>query len=156
ILNTAAASEGVVLQVTGAAARPIHIRYDQTGEGASLIRHLIRVEKGAEVTVLESGCATNTVLEAEVAEGAVLNHIRLQSGPRAAHGTQFFARPHEKAQLKTFTLTADGALTRNEVFLDLVGDHGSGHIAGAVLANGASHVDNTVFVTHAAEHCESR
>ncbi|HET7409008.1 MAG TPA: SufD family Fe-S cluster assembly protein, partial [Paracoccaceae bacterium] len=156
ILNTAAASEGVVLQVTGAKTRPVHIRYDQTGESASLIRHLIRIEKGAELTLLESGTATNTVLEVEVAEGGVLHHVRVQKGPRPAHSTHVFARLHEEAQLKTFTMTADGELTRNEVFLDLVGGGGSGHIAGAVLGKNAAHVDNTVFVTHEAEHCESR
>jgi Fe-S cluster assembly protein SufD len=156
ILNTAAATEGVVLQATASQTRPVHIRYDQLGEGASLIRHLVRVEKGAELTLLESGHATNTVLEVEVAEGAILHHVRAQSGPRSAHGTHVFARLHADAQLKTFTLTADGELTRNEVVLELVGDGGSGHIAGAVLAKDGGHIDNTVFVTHTGQHCESR
>src|SRR5690606_20921565 len=62
ILNTAAAAEGVVIQATGRGTRPVHLRYDQTAEGSSLIRHLVRVEKGAELTLLESGHATNTVL----------------------------------------------------------------------------------------------
>lgn len=156
ILNTATATEGLVIQVTGQAKQPIHIRYDQSGEGAALIRHLIRVEKGAEVTVLESGNASNTVLEAEIEEGAILHHIRLQTGPREPHATHFFAKLHANSQLKTFTLTADGELTRNEVVIDLVGDRGSGHIAGAILGKNAAHLDNTIFVTHTAEHCESR
>ena len=156
ILNTAAATEGVVLQATSRETRPVHIRYEQLGEGASLIRHLVRVEKGAELTLLESGHASSTVLEVEVAEGATLHHVRVQSGPRSAHGTHVFARLHGDAQLKTFTMTADGELTRNEVFLELAGDGGSGHIAGAVLAKDGSHIDNTVFVTHAGQHCESR
>lgn len=156
MLNTATATEGLVLQVTGKVQQPIHIRYDQSGEGAALIRHLIRVEKGAEVTVLESGTASNTVLEAEVEEGAILHHIRLQTGPRTPHATHIFAKLHANAQLKTFTLMADGELTRNEIVIDLVGDHGSGHIASAILGKGKAHLDNTIFVTHTAEHCESR
>jgi Fe-S cluster assembly protein SufD len=40
--------------------------------------------------------------------------------------------------------------------MEFTGDNAVGHIAGAVLAKGASHIDNTVFVTHGAEDCESR
>jgi Fe-S cluster assembly protein SufD len=96
------------------------------------------------------------VLEVSIAEGATLNHVRTQTGARAPHATHLFARLGAASQLKTFTLTADGELTRNEVVVELAGDGGSGHIAGAVLARDGSHVDNTVFVTHAAEGCESR
>jgi Fe-S cluster assembly protein SufD len=156
ILNTAAATEGLVIQATGREARPIHIRYDRIGEGASMVRHLVRLEKGAELTLVESGSATNTVLEVSIADGAVLHHVRTQTSPREPHATHLFARLGEESQLKTFTLTADGALTRNEVVVELAGDGGSGHVAGAVLARDKAHVDNTVFVTHAGQSCESR
>ncbi len=156
ILNTATASEGLVIQATGAETRPVHVRYNRIGEGASMIRHLVRVEKGAVLTLLESGSASNTTMEVELAEGATLHHVRVQAGPRAPHSTHLFARLGDGAQLKTFTLTADGELTRNEVFLEMAGNGGSGHIAGAVLAGDSALVDNTVFVTHTAESCESR
>ena len=156
MLNTATATEGLVIQATGREARPIHVRYDRMGEGASMVRHLIRVEKGAELTLVESGSATNTVVEVSIADGATLNHVRTQTSPRAPHATHLFARLGEDSQLKTFTLTADGELTRNEVVVELVGDGGSGHVAGAVLARDSSHVDNTVFVTHTGQGCESR
>lgn len=156
ILNTATATEGLVIQATGRSARPIHIRYDRIGEGASMVRHLVRVEKGAELTLVESGSATNTVLEIQVADGATLHHVRTQTGPRAPHATHLFARLGQESRLKTFTLTADGELTRNEVVVELLGDGGSGHVAGAVLARDGSHVDNTVFVTHTGQGCESR
>jgi Fe-S cluster assembly protein SufD len=156
ILNTAASSEGIVAQVTGRVARPIHLRYDQIGEGASIVRHLIRLEKDAELTLLESGTATNTVIEVEIADGATLHHIRTQTGERPPHATHMFVRLGERSQLKTFTLTADGELTRNEVYVELAGGGGSGHVAGAVLGRVSSHIDNTVFVTHGGEGCESR
>ncbi len=156
MLNTAAATEGLVIQATARVARPLHIRYDRVGDGASMVRHLVRVENGAELTLFESGSASNTVLEVEVGDGATLHHIRTQTAPRAPHATHLFARLGAESQLKTFTMTADGELTRNEVVLDLAGDGGSGHIAGAVLAGDSAHVDNTVFVTHAGQGCESR
>ena len=135
---------------------PLHLGYEQLGEGASLVRHVIRVESGARLTVLESGVAGNTVTEVEVADGGIFHHVRVQSGTQAPMATHLFARLGAGAEFKSFTLTADGELTRNEVVIDLAGESGSGHIAGAVLGRGASHVDNTVFVTHSAAHCESR
>ncbi|MGF1657876.1 MAG: Fe-S cluster assembly protein SufD [Rubrimonas sp.] len=155
-LNTAVATEGLALRVTGEAAQPIHIRYLQIGEGAATIRHLVRVEKGASLTLIESGAATNACMEADVAEGGALHHARAQTGPRQPGATHVFARIGARALFKSFTLTADGPLTRNEVVFDLAGDHGVGHAAGGVLATGDSHIDNTVFVTHSAAHCESR
>lgn len=155
ILNTATATEGLVLQVTGDAA-PIHIRSDQIGGGASMLRHLIRVESGAEITVLESGTATNSVMEIDVAPGGTLHHVRLQTGDRAPSVSHVFARVGDAATFKSFTLTADGDLTRNEVVMDLIGADAVGHIAGAILAQGESHVDNTVFVTHSDVNGESR
>ncbi|MCL5775895.1 SufD family Fe-S cluster assembly protein [Limibaculum sp. FT325] len=156
ILNTAAATEGLAMQAHGAVALPVLIAHDRIGEGASLVRHVVRVEAGASLTVLEAGVPTNSVMEVDVAPGGRFHHVRVQTGERAPAATHLFARIGEGAEFKTFTLTADGALTRNEVVIDLAGDHASGHVAGAVLGQGEAHADNTVFVTHSAEHGESR
>ncbi len=154
-LNTAASTEGLALQATGPGG-VIHLRYDNVVEGAAMVRHLIRVEEGAELTVLESGVAANTVIEADIADGGKLRHIRLQNEDRVAIATHLFAKIGSEAEFKTFTLSADGGLTRNEVVIEMTGDNGRGHIAGAVLAQGESHIDNTVFVTHDGVACESR
>ncbi|MCH8951950.1 MAG: Fe-S cluster assembly protein SufD [Proteobacteria bacterium] len=155
-LNTACATEGLVLHVTGAVAEPLHLRYDQVGTGASLLHHLIRVESGASIMVLESGNVTNQVLEVDIADGASFQHVRIQQGKRAGSANHIFVRLGAEARFKTFTLTIDGEMTRNEVVLAFTGDDASGHIAGAVLGQGDSHIDNTVFVTHGSEGCESR
>ena len=155
-LNTACATEGLVLHVSVAVAGPLHLRHDQVGEGSSLLHHLIRVESGASLLLLESGTVTNQVLEVEVADGGSFQHVRIQQGPRAGSASHIFARLGAEARFKTFTLTTDGEMTRNEVVMEFIGDNASGHIAGAVLGKGASHIDNTVFVTHGAEGCESR
>ncbi|MFK7945334.1 MAG: Fe-S cluster assembly protein SufD [Paracoccaceae bacterium] len=155
ILNTAAASEGLVLQATGTGAAR-HIRYDQIGAGAGMVRHVIRVETGASLTILESGMIANSVMEIDLADGAELHHVRVQTEADATAATHIFARLGSESQLKTFTLTADGALTRNEMVMEFTGDDASGHIAGAVLSKAETHTDNTVFVTHDAVNCESR
>jgi len=155
-LNTACATEGLVLHATGTVGKAVHLRHDQIGEGASLLHHLVRVERGASLMLLESGTPTNAVMEVDVAEGGTFQHVRIQEGPRARSVSHIFVRLGAEAQFKTFTLSADGDLTRNEVVMEFTGDDAVGHIAGAVLAKGGSHIDNTVFVTHGAEGCESR
>ncbi|MEM9762905.1 MAG: SufD family Fe-S cluster assembly protein [Pseudomonadota bacterium] len=156
MLNTATAREGLMLQVTGEAPKPIHIRHTQVGKGASVLRHLVRVEKGGSLTLLESGTPTNSVLEVDVADGGIFRHIRVQTGARAPSAAHVFARIGEGATFQSFTLMADGQLTRNETVMELAGDDAKGHIAGAVLGKGAAHLDNTVFVTHSALNGESR
>jgi Fe-S cluster assembly protein SufD len=151
-LNTAVATEGVHLRVHGTAA-PLRLR--MTG-APGVLRHLIRVEPGASLTLLESGAGANTALEVDVAPGGAFHHVRAQEGPRAPAATHVFARIGAGASFKTFTLTAGGALTRNEVVFELAGDHAVGHCAGGLLGAGDSHLDTTVFVTHGALHGESR
>ncbi len=150
-LNTARAAQGHVLRVTATPSQPVHLVND-----GAMAHHLIRVERDAALTLIESGAAANTCMEGDLAAGATLHHVRLQedaSGPSATH---LFARLAEGAKLRSFTLTADGTLTRNEVVADLVGDRASAHLGGALLATGDSHIDNTVFVTHSGLHGESR
>ena len=47
-------------------------------------------------------------------------------------------------------------LTRNECVVEMAGPRGLAHIAGACVGDGDFHHDDTVFITHAAEDCESR
>ena len=63
---------------------------------------------------------------------------------------------HQESIFKSFTLTANGALTRNECVIELLGDDGIAHVAGACVGDGDFVHDDTVFVTHDAVGCESR
>lgn len=159
--NTAYATQGVLIRVTGTPAKPISLIYRRSAEGAdAMLHHVIRVEAGAEVTLLENGplaARSNTVIEAEIGEGATLHHIRSQGRDHARLGAaHIFAQLGARAQLKSFTLTVNGALTRNEAQVWLDGADGSAHLAGASVGDGAFHADDTVFVAHNAPGCESR
>ena len=163
-LNTLAARDGVLIRVTGKPAKPIHIIHRRASDSADVIwHHVIRMEPGSELTLLETGMTgarSNGVIEAEVARGARLHHI---SAKRAGHQklgiSHIFARVETEALFKSFTLSVNGTLMRHEGVIDIVGDDAVAHIAGAVLGDGhvgAFHHDDTVFVTHAGERCESR
>jgi Fe-S cluster assembly protein SufD len=160
-LNTAAATDGVLIRVTGQAARPLALVYVHAATTSdAMLHHCIKLEAGAELTILESGPAAarfTKVMEVEVADGARFHHIRVQGRDherRAA--THVFARLGAGSLFKSFTLTANGRLTRNEAVLELAGPDARAHVAGAAVGDGDFHHDDTVFVTHAAEGCESR
>lgn len=163
-LNTAYAAQGVVIRATAKVSRPINLIYlHQSETSDAIMHHLVKVEEGAEVTILEHGPAAarfNKCMEVEVAKGGSFHHLRAQGRDherRAA--THIFARIAENATYKSFTLTANGVMTRNEHVIEIIGDRAKAHVAGAAMGDGAYgkfHHDDTVFVTHDAVDCESR
>lgn len=160
-LNTAFATDGVLIRVTGKAAKPISLIYHHKSEASdAILHHCIKVESGAEVTILENGpgaARMTKVMEVEVADGGRFHHVRAQGRDherRAA--THIFARLGREASFKSFTMTANGRMTRNDVVIELNGADSAAHVAGAALGDGDFHHDDTVFITHAAERCESR
>ncbi|MDE3081571.1 MAG: Fe-S cluster assembly protein SufD, partial [Paracoccaceae bacterium] len=160
-LNSALATDGMLIHATGRATKPVSLVYRHRSETSDAnLHHCIKLDAGAEMTLLESapGAARfNTVMEVEVADGAAFHHIRTQGRDHDRRvATHIFARLGAESRFKTFTLTANGVLTRNEAVVDLTGDDAQAHIAGAAMGDGGFHHDDTVFITHDAERCESR
>ncbi|WP_027237568.1 SufB/SufD family protein [Leisingera caerulea] len=160
-LNTAFATDGVAIRVTGKVSKPINFTYVHSDENSdAILHHVIRVETGAEVTILENGPAAsrfNKCMEIDIADGGKLHLVRAQGRDherRAA--THLFARLGTESVFKSFTLTVNGVLTRNEAVIELTGDDAVAHIAGACVGDGDFHHDDTVFITHDAVNCESR
>ena len=160
-LNTALAEDGLLIHVTGRVSKPLNLVYHHRSETSdAILHHVIRLDEGADLTVLENGPAAarfNKVMEVDVADGAGFHHVRTQGRDherRAA--THIFARLGKESTFKTFTLTVNGVLTRNECVVEMLGDDAAAHIAGACVGDGDFHHDDTVFVTHDAVNCESR
>jgi len=163
-LNTAFATDGLVIRATGKAAKPVSFVYLHRSETSdAMLHHVVRVEEGAALTILENGPAAarfTKTMEVSVADRAAFHHIRAQGRDherRAA--THVFARLGEESTYKSFTLTVNGVLTRNEHVIELTGDNAIAHVAGAAMGDGkitACHHDDTVFITHDAVCCESR
>ncbi len=160
-MNTAFATDGLMIRATGKAAKPISLIYlHKSNSSDAILHHCIKIESGAELTILENGPAAarlNKVMEVDVAEGGKFHHIRTQGRDHERSAvTHIFARLAANALFKSFTLTANGHLTRNEAIIEFTGDDAVAHVAGAAVGDGAFHHDDTVFVTHDAERCESR
>ena len=163
-LNTAVATNGLAIHVSARVARPVHIIHRRRDEAADVVlHHVIRLDAGAELTLIETGMAgarENTVIEADLAPGARLHHIAaIRAAGTRIGARHIFACVDEDAAFKSFTLSLNGTLMRHESVIDIAGDDSVAHVAGAVLGDGAQgpfHHDDTVFVTHGAERCESR
>jgi Fe-S cluster assembly protein SufD len=160
-LNTAFATDGVLIHVTGQAAKPVSLVYVHQSDNSDVIlHHCVKLDPGASLTLLENGPAAarlSKVMEVDVAEDASFHHIRLQGRDHERRAvTHLFARLGARSELRSFTLTANGRLTRNEAVIDLAGADARAHLAGAAVGDGDFHHDDTVFITHGAPACESR
>ncbi|MDB6453512.1 SufB/SufD family protein [Falsirhodobacter sp. 20TX0035] len=161
-LATAFATDGLLIRVTGKAERPISIVYRSLSDTSDvMLHHCVKLEEGAEVTLLETGDAGPrllTNLEVDVAPSARFHHVRAQGrSHQRMVNTHIFARVADEALFKSFTASINGVLTRNEAVLDIVGDDAVAHVAGVTVGDGPDFLnDDTVFITHAAERCESR
>lgn len=160
-LNTAFATDGVLIHVTAKPSKPISLIYVHNSDVSdAILHHVVRVDAGAEMTLLENGPAAarfNKVIEVDIADGAGFHHVCTQGRDhdrRAA--THMFSRLGTESTFKSFTLTVNGVMTRNECVIELTGDDAIAHVAGACVGDGDFHHDDTVFVTHDAVNCESR
>ena len=160
-LNAARAAEGVVIRATRPARLPVEIVCRSAGGARDvLLRHLVRVDAGASLTLIETlqgGARALAVIEAEIGADAALHHIRLEPQSGAHLGqSHLHARLGDRATLKSFTLSGSARLVRNETVVDIRGDGAIAHVAGALVAGEGTLHDDTVFVTHAGVACESR
>ena len=160
-LNTAFAEDGVLINVSHPTSKPINLIYCHESESSdAMLHHVVRLAPGAALTLLENGPAAarfNKVLEVDLGEGARFDHVRAQGSDRARRAvTHVFARLAAQSRFKSFTLTVNGVLTRNECVVEFAGEGAVAHVSGACVGDGAFHHDDTVFITHDAVGCESR
>ncbi|HYZ31446.1 MAG TPA: Fe-S cluster assembly protein SufD [Crenalkalicoccus sp.] len=166
-LNTMLFEDGVVVTVPagvqGGVLDLVSIASASERPAAFHPRHLIRLEEGASLTLIETavgGAARylhNPVFEIALAPGARLVHARLQQ--EGAEGFQLSTVQAEVAAGATydnFTLNAGARLVRNEIHVVLTGPQAACHMNGAQLLAGRQHADTTTFLEHAAPGCVSR
>ncbi|MGJ8611590.1 MAG: Fe-S cluster assembly protein SufD [Octadecabacter sp.] len=161
-LNTAFATDGIVIRVMGKVSKPVNLIYHHKSDSSdAILHHCIKFEEGAEMTLLENGpgaARLNTVLEVDIADTAKFHHVRLQGRDHERRAvTGIFTRLGTESTFKSFTLTMNGVLTRNECVIELTGDNATATVAGACVGDGNDfHHDDTVFITHDGVNCESR
>jgi Fe-S cluster assembly protein SufD len=126
-------------------------------------RNLVILGKNSHMTLVmcddstnQQASFTNSVTEIFLDENASLEHYKLQNLNNSStllNSTYF----HQEAgsRLNTFAITLNGGLIRNYSHTRLNGKGADAHINGLYLVDRKQHVDNRVFVEHAAPDCTS-
>jgi Fe-S cluster assembly protein SufD len=167
-LNTASIQDGACVIVAGGTAllRPVEIiSVTQAAERPLLTqpRTLIVAGKNSQVTVVERFLTTsddtyltNAVTEVLLAEGAQVDHYKVQQESRKAyHVANTQAVLAERGNFATHYLSLGGGLVRNEVRVRFDAEHAEATVNGLYLADGRQHVDNLTEIDHAHAHCAS-
>ncbi len=168
-LNTAMMRDGAVLHVPKdtTVESPIHLLFvtDAGGEGGvSYPRNLVVVERGARATVIEQYVSlggerylTDAVTECALADGATLNHYKLQrEGRQAFHVGQVEARQERDSHLVSFSFATGAALARSNIYTALAGEGCGATLNGLYMLDGEQVSDHQTRIEHIAPNCYSR
>lgn len=158
LLNAAFRQTVLRLEATAVAETPIHLHWhtDATADGAITAPFIeLIVKKNCALTVIEThshgaGYIFSTAsLKATVEEGGKLDHLMLQQA--SGSWNQVFngvIRQAANSLVKSFVLTTDGEIIRNNLTLEIDGSHAEGNLLGLYLLNGKTLADNHTVVDH--------
>ena len=166
-LNTAFTSDGAVLELAAGCIleKPVELLFIAAGENAlDQPRSLVLAGAGSRATVIERHVSlgghktlTNANLEIVLEEGAAIDHYALQEqDTKAFHLGGTWVRQHDGSRYSSRNVTLGGALTRNELRVELAGSGAHCDMIGLYVVSGRQHVDNHTTIVHAAEECTSR
>ncbi len=151
--------KGVVVEA------PIHLVFATSPNGrtaAVFPRVLVIADEASQATVVESylgvpgRALTVPVTEIVVGDGAVIDHYRVQEESRDAYhlGVQA-VRQGRSSTFSSHAVNLGGALARNDVSAELLGEGADCILNGLYVVDGTQHVDTSMRVRHAVPHCTS-
>lgn len=147
---------------------PLHVVHLGWGPGdfpeAAYLRHRLILGRRTRACVVEHFLAregkpffTCALTEADLAEGAALDHCLVEdAAPDAHHAGRLVVRLGPRSRLSSFLFSAGAAFARHELKVSLAGEQASCSLAGLTLAAGRRHADVQTFVDHAVPGCSSR
>lgn len=71
------------------------------------------------------------------------------------HISSEFVKQTQNSNFKINTITLNGGLVRNDLWIDVTGKNAETHLNGAYILKGSQHIDNHTTVDHLIENCES-
>lgn len=166
-LNSAFMSDGAIIRVGKDVkpGKPLHVAFVSGSEAAATAtRLLVIVEEGAELTLVEShegpdGVASqvNDVVDLIVADGASVDHIRLNAEGRDVLAlSTTTARLGAHVAFSSINVVAGSKLARHQIYVAFEGSHSSAQINGTAMLGGRQHADATLVADHIAPNCDSR
>ena len=167
-LNTAFAYDGAVIRVRAdtVVTTPIHLIFITTGGatgGAIHPHNLLFADRHSSATIIESYVSlgdseyfTNAVTEAYVADGARLNHYKLQLESESAfHVGTIQVHQAANSRYESFSLATGAALSRTNIYTKLDGNAAECVLNGLYMVDGTQHVDHQTSIEHVAPNCPS-
>ena len=168
-LNAAFMDAGAVVRVAPEtdAGTPVHLVFvsgSHERERAYSPRIIIAAGAGSRIAVVEhfiglddSVYLDNVVTEIEIAEGATVEHYKVQQASTAAyHVAALEAKLATGASFHSWAVSLGARLSRHDIDVALDHEHARCSLDGLYIANGRQHVDFHTNVEHTAPHCESR
>lgn len=162
-LNTMLTGGGAVIHAAaGQDAGMVQIVHVASGDVDCHPRHVVRVDTGATLTLVEIAAGDgaylqNSVMEIQAGPGATLRHIRLQKDAKPAFSVStIYANVSADALYDCFTLNLGARLSRTEMHVRLGGASATAHLNGVQLLSGSQHADFTSVIDHQAYGCTSR
>jgi Fe-S cluster assembly protein SufD len=163
-LNTANVQDGARLEIPAGTVIDgfIHLLFIGKGDGIwSHPRNVIVAGSNSQVTVVETYVGsgryfTNAVTEIVAADGAVVDHYRLEcESADAYHVGNVYIQQARAANVISRNVAIGAALARVETHVTLAGEGASISLDGLFVGNGNQHLDNRTVIDHAQPHCES-
>ena len=141
--------------------KALEVTYTGHDQRETTARQIIRVAKDSEFTLIEYQLGAgqywnNVVTQIEVADGAKFNHYRFQENSDSAvvtHNTHIVLG--KGSEYEAFTMTSGANLSRNQIHVDMMGEHGLCRLNGVNMLDGSEHGDTTITVEHQAPNCNS-
>ena len=159
--NTAIAEEGIVVKIEDNATLeiPIILRMisDVRSENVgSTLRNLVIVGKNAEVkiaeafrTIGESSAFVNTVTEIVIEDDARVDYYKVQDDNNASfHIGTTNVYQKDRSYFYAATVTINGGFVRNNLNLDIDGEHVESFMYGLYVPNENQHIDNHTVADH--------
>jgi Fe-S cluster assembly protein SufD len=166
-LNTAFLDQGLVIHVgENVKAGSLLVRWAFSGKEAAQLsnfRMILLLEPGAELELIEqfesvgeTANALNVITQVALAEGAVLEHVRVQRESDAiVLLTSTFVEQAAVSKYRYSGFDLGGGLVRHELSTRLAGSGAEAHFNGAFVLDRKRLVDNHVSVDHASPACNS-
>jgi Fe-S cluster assembly protein SufD len=144
--------------------KPVQILHVSTRpDGLSVLRHLVSVERNAEVRIIETYASaddasylTAAVTEISLGENAGLEHYKLQAeADKGYHFGGIYAVQERSARLRQHHTAFGGLLARTEIHSEL-GEACECELDGLFLASGRRHLDTHTLIRHCSPCATSR
>jgi Fe-S cluster assembly protein SufD len=167
-LNTAFILDGAFISVSKGKVtdKPIHVIYAATARGEGCVAHprtLLLAGPHSQVRLVETYCGleenayfTNAVSEIIAADGAIVDHTKVQrESEEAFHIGTVQVYQAKSSNFTSHLISLGGGLVRNETRVALDAEGCESTLDGLYLARGRQHVDNHTVIDHAKPHCAS-